>query len=183
MEETIFPLQSVTKVIGVEKIDSTQTVAQALASCGEKEGTLVLACEQMHTFFVRKKWISSGEGGIYFSLLLREDVSPKVAVKIMGQALSETLLSGLDIEICMKEEQIFARGQKANGWKCVGTISACTLPTKKTLLNVGFLLNNLAPRVLAKQYTSIKKMTGCETSKELFLEALLDAFWKQLAWA
>ena len=44
MEETTIPLQSVTKVIGLELVDSTQTLAKELAERGEPEGTLVLAC-------------------------------------------------------------------------------------------------------------------------------------------
>ena len=57
MEETTFPLQCVTKVIGLETLDSTQDLAYELAQKGEPDGTLVLAAYTLRLFCARRKKI------------------------------------------------------------------------------------------------------------------------------
>ena len=71
MEEIKLPLQSVTKVIGLDTVDSTQSLAKVLAQQGAEDGTLVLAGEQTAGRGRYDRSFSAAHGGVYFTLILR----------------------------------------------------------------------------------------------------------------
>lgn len=125
MAETIFPLQSVTKVIGLERVDSTQALAAELALKGEPEGTLVLACEQTEAFGRDGQPFYSAEGGVYFTLLLRpnksEDAFPSLGAKMAG-VIAHTLTAILKLEPKPQMKEMYWRGIKMriNGKKLPG---------------------------------------------------------------
>ena len=182
MEETSFQLQQVNQVVSVEKTERTAVLAQALAASGVCDATLVLTCEQLHTFEVRSKWISSGEGGIYFSLILHNDRSASHAFNSMMHALVDCLRAGLPVRVNRVGNAIKVWDKTFRVWKQIATVSIQPLSSAGIVLSVELLLNNKPPRCVSGQYISVKQLVGCEVSKELFLEDLLESFWKYQAW-
>ena len=96
MEEIKLPLQSVTKVIGLDTVDSTQSLAKVLAQQGAEDGTLVLAGEQTAGRGRYDRSFSAAHGGVYFTLILRpgKPVSANSSLRVrVGQAVAETISS------------------------------------------------------------------------------------------
>ena len=189
MLETTFPLQSVTKVIGLERVDSTQALAAELASKGEQEGTLVLACEQTEAFGRDGQPFCSAEGGVYFTLLLRagksEEALPALGKK-MAEVIAHTLSSVFEIKAkATAEGDTLVWDKAARKWKKIAGVLVQALQTDKAdlaLLGVGIQLNNPLPASRKKTEVSLKQLIRTETSKELFLDELLENFWKEYAY-
>ena len=190
MTKTQLPLYAVQKVIGLETVDSTQTLAKELALNGEPEGTLVLACRQTAGRGRYERSFSSEEGGVYFTLILRPEkpsscnASLSVAV---GKALAETLQRVFNIKTKVKfPNDVLAWEEKTHKWKKICGVlietSASTDANQWMLIGVGVNLNNRLPAVLKETAVSVKQLLKQETSKELFLEELLESFWKYYAY-
>ena len=64
-------MKCVKRVIGLELAQSTQDLALELAQRGEEEGTMVLACQQTAARKQDGSRFAAGEGGVYFTLILR----------------------------------------------------------------------------------------------------------------
>ncbi|MFH1995691.1 MAG: biotin--[acetyl-CoA-carboxylase] ligase, partial [Candidatus Omnitrophota bacterium] len=65
------------EVISYEKVDSTNEIAYSLAERGLREGAIVFAEEQRKgKGRLGRSWISPPKGGIYFSCVLRPEMSP-----------------------------------------------------------------------------------------------------------
>lgn len=189
MEEIKLPLQSVTKVIGLDTVDSTQTLARILASQGAENGTLVLAGEQTSGRGRYDRSFSAAQGGVYFTLILRpvKPVSANFSLSVrVGQAVAETISSVFDIKTKIKEpNDVLAWDKKNRKWKKICGIliessseGACD---DWLLVGVGVNVNNRLPTSLKDSAVSLKQLIGSETSKELFLDELLDSFWKYYA--
>ena len=183
------PIPAVQKVIGLETVDSTQTLAKELALNGEPEGTLVLACRQTAGRGRYDRSFSSEEGGVYFTLILRPrkpsacNASLSVAV---GKALAETLQQVFEIKTKVKiPNDVLAWEEKSRSWKKICGVlietSANTDANQWMLVGVGVNLNNPLPRTLRQSAISVKQLVHTEVSKEIFLEEFLDNFWKQYA--
>jgi len=182
MEEQKFPLQSVVKVVGLEKVDSTLSVAQALAAQGEPAGTLVLTCEQTDTFLGPHGYISSDEGGVYFTLLLPPQTAAEKTGLALAQAISRTVENALELKTKIINGGVSVWDKTTRKWKEFASVT-CTLEGEQVFLSAGVLLNNPVPRFLAATHTNLKKLLKSETSKELFLDAIMDEFWKYYAFA
>ncbi len=183
------PVPAVQKVIGLETVDSTQTLAKELALNGEPEGTLVLACRQTAGRGRYDRTFSSEEGGVYFTLILRPrkpsacNASLSVAV---GKALAETLQQTFEIKTKVKiPNDVLAWEEKSHSWKKICGVlietSALTDANQWMLVGVGVNLNNSLPQSLRQSAISVKQLLHTEVSKEFFLEEFLDNFWKQYA--
>ena len=189
MAETTFPLQSVTKVIGLERVDSTQALAAELALKGEPEGTLVLACEQTEAFGRDGQPFYSAEGGVYFTLLLRpnktEESLPDLSEK-MAEVIAQTLTSIFEIKAkATADGDTLVWDKAAHKWKKIAGVLVQTVQTDKdelVLLGVGIHLNNPLPASRKKTEVSLKQLIRTETSKELFLDELLENFWKEYSY-
>jgi BirA family biotin operon repressor/biotin-[acetyl-CoA-carboxylase] ligase len=189
MEEIKLPLQSVTKVIGLDTVDSTQSLAKVLAQQGAEDGTLVLAGEQTAGRGRYDRSFSAAHGGVYFTLILRpaKPVSANSSLSVrVGQAVAETISSVFDIKTKIKEpNDVLAWDKKNKKWKKISGIliessseGACE---DWVLVGVGVNVNNRLPASLKDTAVSLKQLIGVETSKELFLDELLDTFWKHYA--
>lgn len=178
--ENKFAVHSVAKVIGLEKTDSTLAVAQALAARNEPDYTLVLTCEQTHTFQTPQGWITSGEGGIYFTLLLPPQANEEKIGLGLAQAISYTVERCLELKTKLIPGGVAVWDTTTRKWKQFAEIM-CTVSEKNLFLSAGILLNNPVPRWLAASHTNLKRLLKNETSKELFLDAVLDNFWKYYA--
>lgn len=189
MAETTFPLQSVTKVIGLERVDSTQALAAELALKGEPEGTLVLACEQTEAFGRDGQPFYSAEGGVYFTLLLRPNKSEEALHGLgekMAKVIAHTLTSIFEIKAkATTDGDTLVWDKPAHKWKKIAGVLVQTVQTDKNepmLLGVGIHLNNPLPASCKKTEASLKQLIRTETSKELFLDELLENFWKEYSY-
>jgi len=190
MEETKLPLQSVTKVIGLECVPSTQTLARELAESGEQDGALVLACCQSAAYGRGGRPFPAPEGGVYFTLILRPGKtacgeSARLA-ETACEAVARTLSSVFEIKTKVKPEgDVLAWDGKNRKWKKIGGALAETSPEAKenpwVLIGVGVHVNDRISASLKDSSVSLKQLTGAETSKELFLDELLENFWKGYA--
>lgn len=190
MQETKLPLKSVVKVIGLECVDSTQTLAKTLAEAGEPDGTLVLACRQTGGRGRYERTFSAEEGGVYFTLIVRPHkpmaCNASLSVRV-GEAVAETISTVFGIKTKIKlPNDVLAWNPAKRSWKkiCGILIESCGTggADEFVLVGVGVNVNNRLPASLKDTAVSIKQLTGAETSKELFLDELLDNFWKHYAY-
>ena len=100
----------------------------------------------------------------------------------MSNAISDVINNVLEIKTKLsKTGEILAYDKTARTWKkCADVI--IQEPTKGTwLLGAGIYLNNRLPIALRTTSISLKSILGSETSKELFLDEVLNNFWKEYA--
>ena len=97
MEKTI-TYKAVQKVIGLEKIPSTQILPRSL-STQETDGTLVLACQQTEAIDREGNPFFAGEGGVYFTLILNPqfEVTGEKLLHAMANAISDVITSVLNL--------------------------------------------------------------------------------------
>lgn len=150
------------EVISYKKIDSTNTAAYLLAEKGLKEGLVVFAEEQTggkgrHG----RKWVSPPKGGIYFSVLLRPDISPNeipaitlAAAVAVAKAIRE--LSGLDAMIKWPNDILIG------GKKVCGILTEMKAEQDKAdFVIVGIGVNvNTKFKYLPKGATSVREEMG-----------------------
>lgn len=182
MEKTI-TLKTVKKVIGLEEASSTQGLARSLAEI-ETDGTLILACHQTDAFGTENKPFYAGEGGVYFTLILDPQIkiTDSKLTLAMSNAISDVIATVLNIKTKIsKTGEILCYDKSARKWKkCAGILAEKTA-SGKWLLGAGIYLNNRLPIGLRTTCISLKSILGSETSKELFLDDVLDNFWKEYA--
>ncbi|MDP2929137.1 MAG: biotin--[acetyl-CoA-carboxylase] ligase [Candidatus Omnitrophota bacterium] len=93
------------EVISYKKVDSTNIIAYELAKKGMKEGTVILADEQVKGRGRHgRHWASPGAGGIYMSCILRPSITPNeipgitlLAAIAVAQAIRD--ISALEVTI------------------------------------------------------------------------------------
>ncbi len=189
MQDTI-TVKSVTKVIGLESVDSTQNLAKDLALSGEPEGTLVLACRQTAGRGRYDRTFDSGEGGVYFTLILRPNkpaaCNASLSVRV-GKVVAKTLTELFGLKTKIKEpNDVLAWDENARKWKKICGIlietSAGESADHWVLVGVGVNVNNRLPAGLKETAVSVKSLVGQEVLKEIFLEELLNNFWKDYAY-
>lgn len=189
MEERNLPLQSVAKVIGLECVPSTQTLARELAQNGEPHGTLVLACCQSQACGRDMRPFSAAEGGVYFTLILRPNKAGGCAASLCGkaaEAVAQTISSVFEIKTKVKQPgDVLAWDGKSRVWKKICGVWAESSAEGEAeswmLVGVGVHLNDRIPAAQKDACVSLKQLIGTETSKELFLDELLENFWKHYA--
>ena len=187
MQDTL-PVKAVTKVIGLEKVDSTQNIAKELALCGEPEGTMVLACTQTAGRGRYERSFDSGQGGVYFTLILRPQkpaaCNASLSVRV-GEAVAKTLTKLFDIKTKIKEpNDVLAWDNNVRKWKKICGILIETSAGETdhwVLVGVGVNINNRLSASLKDSAVSVKELVGEEVLKEIFLEELLENFWQEYA--
>lgn len=182
MEKTI-TLKTVKKVIGLEETASTQGLARSLAAT-ESDGTLILACHQTQAIGQKGTPFYAGEGGVYFTLILdpQEKISAQKLTLAMSNAISDAIYGMLEIRTRLsKNGEILAYDKCARSWKKCAGVLAEKLPQGTWLLGAGIYLNNRLPIAQRATCISLKSICTSETSKELFLESVLNNFWKEYA--
>ncbi len=159
------------KVIGrdiqvFEETTSTNDVVEKLARDGVKEGVVVF--EEAQTKGrgrLGRKWISPPRKGLWFSVLLRPQLSPLAATQITVAAATALFRAihahtGLDAEIKWPND-ILIRGRKVAG--ILTELSAEPDKVKHIVLGMGVGVNLVAgdfPPELRKQVTSLRIETG-----------------------
>jgi len=182
-------LPGISKIVCLDEVDSTQSVARELAQEGTAEKTLVLAETQTGGRGQLDRGWESGPGGLYMTLLLKPETGikflPELSV-LSGEAVAETLtgLYGIKTRI-KKPNDVYAWHPRRRKWLKISGIltesSSVSNELSWLLLGVGVNLNNTVKLDTA---VSVKAIKGAEVSREEFLAALLNNFWARYsAWA
>jgi len=182
MEKTI-TFKTVQKVIGLEKIPSTQSLARTLAF-QETDGTLILACQQTAAIDRNEKPFFAGEGGVYFTLILNPqfEVTGEKLTLAMTNAISDVITNVLDVKTKIsKTGDIFVHDSTSSTWKKCAGIIAEKAADNTWLLGAGIYLNNTLPASCKTTCISLSSVINGQTSKELFLDEVLNNFWKEYA--
>ena len=186
MQECTIPLKAVTKVVGLESVDSTQTVASALALQGAQDGTLVLACEQTAGLCRDGKPFSAAEGGVYFTLILRPEnplAKPEDLCAQTAEAVAETVAHIFGIKTKTHGEgDVLAWSPKKHAYKKLTGVWVQPLQKDCLLVGVGIHVNDRLSAKAKDTDVTLKQLIGAETSKELFLDEILNAFFKRYAY-
>lgn len=181
MVTTALNLQSVQKVIGLGAASSTQSLARGLARM-ETHGTLVLACQQNAAFDRLGKPFPAGEGGIYFTLILKpgKEMTFSSLTRAMQNAIADTLQSVFKLKTKITEDgDILTWDKTARKYKKIAGILVEENESGAYLLGTGIFINNKLPAVFKDTCISLKTIIGSDTSKELFLDDVLNNFWKE----
>ncbi|MBP5617404.1 MAG: hypothetical protein J6X06_06470 [Elusimicrobiaceae bacterium] len=180
MEKT-FTFKAVQKVIGLEEIPSTQILARSL-SATETEGTLILACHQTQAVGRNNTPFYAGEGGVYFTLILNPQTGADKLTFAMCNAISDVITNVLELKTKItKEGDICVYDKAARVWKKCAGVLAEQAGNGRWLLGAGIYVNNRLPVSARRNAISLKSVLGSETSKELFLDEVLNNFWKEYA--
>jgi len=146
-------------VISYRKVDSTNIIAYELAKKGMKEGTVILADEQVKGKGRHgRHWSSPSKGGIYMSCVLRPKIAPNeisritlLAAVAVAQAIRE--VSSLEVTIKWPND-IMIDGKKLCG--ILTEMKAEQDSVDFVVLGIGINVN--VPKVeLPKGATSIKE--------------------------
>ena len=108
------------EVISYKKVDSTNTIAYGLAEKGMKEGTVILADEQVKGKGRHgRHWSSPSKGGIYMSCILRPAIAPNEISRITlltAVAVSQAIRDISSLEVTIKwPNDIMIDGKKLCG--------------------------------------------------------------------
>ena len=188
MQDTL-TVKSVTKVIGLECVDSTQNLAKELALAGEPEGTMVLACCQTAGRGRYERSFDSGEGGVYFTLILRPQkpaaCNASLSVRV-GEAVAKTLteMFGFKTKIKHPNDVLVWEAQSKKWKKICGILIESSTEANHTqwlLVGVGINVNNRLSASLQDGATSVKKVLGREIDPEWILQEVLESFFAQYA--
>ena len=189
MEEKTLLIPSVSRMVSVEVIDSTQNLARELAMQGAEEGTLVLAYEQTGGRGQYDRTWDAKRGGVYFSLILRPQkeacYNATLSIKT-AEAVCEVLknLFGFKTKI-KKPNDVLVWEEKTKSWKKICGIllesSAQADQTQWLLVGVGINVNNALKPALSQTATTVKKLLGREIDPEWVLEETLESFWTKYA--
>jgi BirA family transcriptional regulator, biotin operon repressor / biotin---[acetyl-CoA-carboxylase] ligase len=160
-----------TRVIGreiqvFEETTSTNDLMARLARSGVKEGVVVFAESQSKgRGRMGRRWISPARKGLWFSVLLRPDISPQAATQLTvasatALARAITLQTGIVPEIKWPND-ILIRGKKIAG--ILTEMSAELDHLKEVILGIGIDVNleaNEFPAALRKIATSLRIESG-----------------------
>jgi len=162
------------------EVDSTNKWAKELATYGADEGTVAIAETQTKgRGRLDREWVSP-TGGLWFSLILRPNLSPTEAVKV-------TLVAGLAVAKVLREmfdlraETKWPNDVLVNGRKICGVLAEMNT-TGETVdfvvvgvgVNVNFDVENVFPEQLKRVATSLEKELGRKVKLGNLFRALLE---------
>jgi len=162
------------------EVDSTNKWAKKLAMYGAGEGTVAIAETQMKgRGRLDREWISP-TGGLWFSLILRPNLSPTEAVSltfVAGLAVAKVLREMFDLGA----ETKWPNDVLVNGRKICGVLAEMNT-TGETVnfvvvgvgVNVNFDVENVFPEQLKEVATSLEKELGRKVKLENLFRALLE---------
>ncbi len=189
MQEITLSLPCVSRMVSVEKLDSTQNLARTLAQQDAPDGTLVLAYEQTGGRGQFERSWDAKPGGIYFTLLLRPHKAARHSASLSlktAEAVCNALGKIFEFKTKIKyPNDVLAWDKKNKSWKklCGILIESSTEAdqTQWLLIGVGINVNNKLSPALSSKATSIKKLIGRDMDPEWILQEVLEAFWEKYA--
>jgi len=161
------------------ELSSTNDLAKELAMKGAEEGTVIIAETQSHgRGRLGRRWISP-RGGIWFSTILRPQVSPKDALKLTlmtAVAVAKTIGNTFNLNAEIKwPNDVLIKGRKICG--ILTEMRARENIVDFVVIGVGINANvnvDTFPEYLKRSVTSLEKEMKRDIERERFLRALLE---------
>ena len=169
-----------TKLHYFSEIDSTNTYARRLAEQGAGEGAVIIAEAQTRgRGRLGRRWVSPPFVNLYFSVILRPQLSPVHAPQLTlmaAVALTDTITQFLPTPPIIKwPNDILVGGKKLAG---VLAESSCDAERIEfVILGIGVNLNYpiaSMPEVIRERATSIVTLTQKNVSREAFVRRLIQ---------
>jgi BirA family transcriptional regulator, biotin operon repressor / biotin---[acetyl-CoA-carboxylase] ligase len=166
------------KILRYESLPSTNNEVARLAAQGVAEGLAVVADEQTAgRGRMQRTWVSPKGAGLYFSILLRPEISmnrwPLVTL-MAALAVAEGLQESCSLVADIKWPNDLLAGER----KICGILAEVidTESGKAIVLGIGINLTNQAfPEDLAGRAISVAEATGRRPDREPILKAILQA--------
>ncbi len=165
-----------------QSVPSTMDVARDLArKCAEELSVVVADSQEQGRGRMRRKWYSDG-GGLYFTMILRPNISPASSFLvnfIASSVLAETVreLTGIDAMVKWPND-ILVDGKKLSGMLSEMEAEGDTA----TFVNIGIGVNvNNDPTPDEPTATSIAKLLGRTIKRRDLLAAYLDNLSRRFA--
>lgn len=168
-------------IVHFDSITSTNTKAKELALKGDKEGTVVIAEEQIAgRGRLGRSWISPKGKGIWMSILLRPNISPANAAKItqIGAASVCEGIRGIGIDVKIKwPNDITANGKKVCGilTEMSGELNTVNYIVIGIGINANIDLSDF-PEELIETATSLKVVSGNGIDRKKLVSNILNKF-------
>jgi BirA family biotin operon repressor/biotin-[acetyl-CoA-carboxylase] ligase len=167
-----------TKIIGkkifhFDTIDSTNIYAKKLAKEGIEEGVIIFADVQTSGRGRKNRLWSSPKGGLWFSVVLYPNISPKKAM-LLTMASSIAVFQGIKKITGIKAEIKWPNDLLINGRKICGILTEIDSEKQKInycIIGIGINVNNELEKELQLDATTLKK----ELNKEILIHELLRA--------
>lgn len=171
------------RIFHFPELDSTQTKAKELASRGHPEGTLVIAEEQTAgRGRMGRSWVS-GKGGIWFSLILRPQMSPQnvpLLALTLSLAIAKAIEEKLQVPTGVKwpndvMAEVPGKGKKFK--KICGILTEMSAETERVdwvVTGIGINANNPLPKELQETGVTLSEATGLEIDRVSLLQAVLE---------
>jgi BirA family biotin operon repressor/biotin-[acetyl-CoA-carboxylase] ligase len=159
------------------QVDSTMDIARDLARKGRPHFTVVIAeCQTKGRGRLKRKWHST-IGGLYFSIILRPEISPVLSPRI-GFAASLALVKVLRRLHGFKAMVKWPNDILVDENKVAGMLSEMEAEGDTvTFINLGMGINvNNDPEKKEPGAVSIKKITGKQVSRKTLLTEFLNEF-------
>lgn len=161
-----------------DNLDSTMDTASRLAMDGCSHGTVVLAETQgKGRGRLQREWVSTKYKGLYFSLVLRPELSLNEISKLTllaGLAVLKTVRKLTSVDCLLK----WPNDILVNGKKLCGILTELNAePDRVNFVVVGIGINiNNSDKQLLDIATSIYKDSGKKTNRSMFAAELLFTF-------
>ena len=167
-----------------KSLPSTQTRARALAEAGARAWTVVRADRQTHGRGRMDRSFSSGNGGLYFTVILRPRLRPTGLARFSlrtGRLLSKTLsaLSGEKTKV-KPPNDVLALCPDGRWRKICGILIEASGGQKSldwVLVGIGINLNNRLPASLPEA-ASLRSISCGKIGKEKFYREILKTLRK-----
>ncbi len=167
------------KIYYIRECTSTQDIAEELAKSGAPEGSVIVAEKQTRgRGRFGREWFS-GEGGLWFTVLLKPKVvnNLQLVSLAMGTAVAESIKKLLKINVGLKwPNDVLYGKKKLAGILVEGKVEADVI--KYILVGVGINVNNELPSMLRDKATSISEILGFKVPRAPILKGILASFSK-----
>lgn len=172
------------ELITYDKATSSNTLAKELAVNGAKEGTVVLVKSQTQgKGRLGRRFISSSENGLYFTIILRPQIPPSEAIHIT--TIGATALCEAIKKTSGKNAQIkWVNDIYINDKKCAGILTESQINLENNTLDyavIGMGINVLPPengfdKEISDIATSIFEKDAPSGYKMELLNEIIDTF-------
>ena len=165
-----------------QELDSTMNRATVLAREGCPDGTVVIADRQQQGRGRMQRQWQSEAGGLYFSIVLRTDLLPRVC-PVVNLAVALDLVDSLASCCGIAARVKWPNDVLVDGCKIAGILSQMEVEADQvSFLNVGIGINlNNRPEVADKPAVSAIQLTGRAVHRAGFLADFLDRCERRMA--